>query len=600
MKLRLVLACLFVSLTSIGAVTSVGDKVGIGTKPTEALHVVGNLRFSGAFMPNNAAGTAGQVLQSAGPGLPPTWQTASGGGNVTGTGVNGSVPFWTGASSLSNDGSNFSWDNSLKRLLVSGNTAGPTIITTAQQNSASWSQFTVSNSNARSVNLQAIGSTYPDGTIVNWGRLVAEGTLSGLQIAIDSNKPLLFSTSTGASLVDRQRIEGNGNITWDASDTTMFLDAVNNRVAIGGNAPLAQLDVTANNTNAVSYASVFSNTATHTPIIGFVRSRGTPGARAALQTNDWVGSYRFNGATDSIAINAAAAITVTAAANYVGNSSSPGNMSIETTPTGAIIPVERILVQSTGNVRFDGADNTMFVDAVNNRTGFGTAGPTERVDISGNLRVSGAFMPNNTAGTSGQLLQSNGPGVAPTWINNAIATTTADTYPVPAMVTGAQDSRQAQTTYEGCIYTLLRPASFTTVHFRTLATTGSPTISMHLYADNAGAGVGTQTRRATITAFATATANTNYAATVSEGTVTLPAGRIFVLWGSASAGTVTLRTYGTQAYDLLNANVPSGLSPQTYSTALGAGTTPATINPASGTGDLVGSVNATCPVIRLD
>ena len=53
-------------------------KIGIlQSNPTEALHVNGNIRFSGALMPNNLAGTNGQVLTSQGVGLPPVWQTLS-------------------------------------------------------------------------------------------------------------------------------------------------------------------------------------------------------------------------------------------------------------------------------------------------------------------------------------------------------------------------------------------------------------------------------------------------------------------------------------------------------------------------------------------
>ncbi len=53
-------------------------KAGINnTNPTEALDVTGNLKFSGAFMPNNLAGTAGQVLLSTGAGTAPVWASPS-------------------------------------------------------------------------------------------------------------------------------------------------------------------------------------------------------------------------------------------------------------------------------------------------------------------------------------------------------------------------------------------------------------------------------------------------------------------------------------------------------------------------------------------
>ncbi|MEJ7588613.1 MAG: hypothetical protein WKI04_13715 [Ferruginibacter sp.] len=60
---------------------------------------------------------------------------------------------------------------------------------------------------------------------------------------------------------------------------------------------------------------------------------------------------------------------------------------------------ERMRIDGTGNV------------------GIGTINPTQKLDIAGNLRVSGAFMPNNLAGVPGYLLQSNGAGVAPSWID---------------------------------------------------------------------------------------------------------------------------------------------------------------------------------------
>lgn len=47
--------------------------VGINVNPTERLHVSGNFRLQGAFMPNNQAGNQYQMLLSGGSGNSPTW-----------------------------------------------------------------------------------------------------------------------------------------------------------------------------------------------------------------------------------------------------------------------------------------------------------------------------------------------------------------------------------------------------------------------------------------------------------------------------------------------------------------------------------------------
>ena len=80
--------------------------VGIGTNnPGSKLHVVGNLRVNGDFRPDDLPGTSGQLLTSAGPGLPPTWTNAGGGGNLSGTGNAGSggvqrLAFWKTGTTL--------------------------------------------------------------------------------------------------------------------------------------------------------------------------------------------------------------------------------------------------------------------------------------------------------------------------------------------------------------------------------------------------------------------------------------------------------------------------------------------------------------------
>lgn len=55
--------------------------------------------------------------------------------------------------------------------------------------------------------------------------------------------------------------------------------------------------------------------------------------------------------------------------------------------------------------------------------GLGVSNPTEKINISGNVKFSGAVMPNNFPGTVGQVLVCSGAelaaswGIAPTWIN---------------------------------------------------------------------------------------------------------------------------------------------------------------------------------------
>ncbi len=57
---------------------TVGTKLGIGTvSPTQAVDVVGPVKFSGVLKPNNTGGSNGQYLLSAGASSPPTWGGAS-------------------------------------------------------------------------------------------------------------------------------------------------------------------------------------------------------------------------------------------------------------------------------------------------------------------------------------------------------------------------------------------------------------------------------------------------------------------------------------------------------------------------------------------
>jgi hypothetical protein len=71
-----------------------GQNVGIGTNaPTQRLHVAGNLRLDGAFMPGNQAGAIGNILLSQGAGTPPVWLPNGAVGTILMIGPGG-TPIW--------------------------------------------------------------------------------------------------------------------------------------------------------------------------------------------------------------------------------------------------------------------------------------------------------------------------------------------------------------------------------------------------------------------------------------------------------------------------------------------------------------------------
>ena len=73
------------------------------------------------------------------------------------------------------------------------------------------------------------------------------------------------------------------------------------------------------------------------------------------------------------------------------------------------------LVFMTGGTT-QAANERMRIDGSGN-VGIGTNNPSEKLEVTGNLELNGAFMPGGTAGTAGQFLVSAGTGTAPTWFD---------------------------------------------------------------------------------------------------------------------------------------------------------------------------------------
>ncbi len=58
---------------------------------------------------------------------------------------------------------------------------------------------------------------------------------------------------------------------------------------------------------------------------------------------------------------------------------------------------------------------TKFTALLSAQVGINTTTPTEMLDVNGNLKLDGAFMPGNAFGGVDQILLSQGTGVAPVW-----------------------------------------------------------------------------------------------------------------------------------------------------------------------------------------
>ena len=126
-------------------------------------------------------------------------------------------------------------------------------------------------------------------------------------------------------------------------------------------------------------------------------------------------------ASNNTAIGSLSLLYTTTGANNIAIGRSSGE-NITTGSNNIAIGVSSFVPSATANnqlsignliygVNLNGSGNTISTGNI----GIGTTSPSEKLDVAGAVKFSGALMPNNTAGTSGQVLTSAGSGNAPTW-----------------------------------------------------------------------------------------------------------------------------------------------------------------------------------------
>jgi len=421
--------------------------VGINTTtPSERLDVSGNIRFSGALMPNNNAGTSGQVLQSAGAGTVPTWTTLTAANtpnlysadgtlaaNRTVTQGTNTLAFTstaiTGTSHFTVDGSTFNVDAVNNRVGIG--TTTPLFAldvrgadTRVEDLRSAQSQFDFTNAAGGFMTLLdniglGINKTVPTERLDVVGNIRVSGALMPNNLPGTSGQ---FLTSAGAATAptwttltaattpnlysadgtvaaNRTVSQGTNTIAFTSTSTTgtshftvdgstFNVDAANNRVGIGNNAPTESLDVTGN--VKFSGALMPNNTAGTS---GQVLQSAGAGAVPIWTTLTAANTPNLYSADGTVAANRTAAL---------------GTNTLAFTSTA-----------STGTNHFSVDGSTFSINAANNRVGIGTTTPTVSLDVAGSIKFSGALNANSSDGLSGQVLTSNGPGVAPSWASQS-------------------------------------------------------------------------------------------------------------------------------------------------------------------------------------
>ena len=235
----------------------------------------------------------------------------------------------------------------------------------------------------------ANGGTGLSTTPTNGQLLIGNGSGYTLSTLTAGNGITITNGSGSITISDANygnEVEGSGSAGqvafWNAGNTiagnnNLYWDNTNSRLGVGTNIPQARVHIE----NGELW--LFNNGNNTRFVIG---DNGTTGQYGWLQWDSNLDLFRIdqsNAPGDGLKLK--------------GNFMTIGNVPVDEPLKVAYGMTELMRVTSTGNV------------------GIGTTTPAEKLDVAGNFRLSGALMPNGQAGTSGQVLVSQGAGNPPIW-----------------------------------------------------------------------------------------------------------------------------------------------------------------------------------------
>jgi hypothetical protein len=441
--------------------------IGINTNtPSERLHVVGNFYLNGAFMPGGIAGTSGYVLTSAGAGVSPTWTNPTNfAWSLTGNaGTNYATNF---LGTTDNTSLRFRTNNTERMIIDSTGLVG---IGSSSFNALNPAKFLVDYGNTTSnaiVNLK--------GSTDNYFQINLQNKSNGIYSS--SDYVATSDDGTDSTFYIDMGINGSnyapGVENWGGPHDG-YLYTYSRNLIIGTQAGGSDVIFLLGGGKVKPNAIMRLNSSDGHVIIGKGEATTSPGGTTLRGPNAQTGSINIAGGSFTVSGGSSTGTATGGALNITGGAATSSG-------TGGTLNLNGGTSSSgTGGVVLLNTSNTerMRIDALGN-VGIANTTPSEKLDVTGNVRFSGALMPNNLAGTSGYLLSSSGTGTSPVWLNPATISSTyawvlggntlssqqnfgtLNNYPIPFYTNGAERMRITNTGLVGIGTT--NPASDLTI-----------------------------------------------------------------------------------------------------------------------------------------
>lgn len=205
------------------------------------------------------------------------------------------------------------------------------------------------------VNIDAVGFYYYNG--VAWTKMGAGGsaaavtanngltlTSGNLQLGGALTQPTLIS---GLTATNTLAFTGTGNNAFSVDGNTFSVDATNHSIGIGTTAPNGRFEIagTGGSDDDVYLTSSGTTSSSFAASLFLRRSAGTPAAPAIVRNGDTVGEMNFD------AYNGSSYLHVAKISSVINGTPSAGSVPTDLfLSTGTLTPVERLRINSAGNV----------------------------------------------------------------------------------------------------------------------------------------------------------------------------------------------------------------------------------------------------------